>query len=770
MGFLIREAIRACDGKSARTAPRWGRRFALSFCFLLLAFCAAITPRPARAADPAEAALPPYTIAVFTSSRPDSCFDNGDIGAIAALTKQTLAEINRSGSFQGRALSLKFLDDKGSADRALSNMRDALADPMIVSMIGLSNSARAKAVFDRHGKDISASGIPFLSNISVAALFKDAPNVFSTQVSQDEERVPVMVEFIRTMGYERIAFVGLSDNIVSKALSDGLKKGLGSGALVADLALRPTERLLEKADIEMAVSELSSKSPDLIVLGIGATRGKDLLAALSAARVTPALFISGRIESLDEAAVGKYPNPIYQLAWNRLPDADNDRLRRLISRDPEESWIFEGRKNPEAKGWATGECKARPDAKAADPFDSANQRAIGIGTQYADMVSLTASTLRSVPLGADLPSIRRHIVKKIGNSYAAGRGVFKNGFDGWSFHADSRTAARTPFVVIKPQTIDFTQLAPIQFVRLKDGALRQVNTLYLDVDLIRANRIEDSEKTFFAEFYLSLRTNSASGIEEIDFTNAVLDPRTNGRQLTIETLHDGGINAAYPAAMKIYKVTGRFTFEPELTRYPFDTQRFAIELQPKRADRPFVVQPPPPSLRDQSVATDGWTLKSQFVGYGEDVVPLLDAYTHEPSVVPFYKASFVWMMKRQTTDYLFRVVIPLGFILVVAYFSYFISTAHFEAIVTIQVTALLSAVALYLSLPKLDADDATLSDRLFVFNYMMVSLMIAISVLRVNGFVKGSQPAKALLGVLHVVGMPLMVGSMMYFVSRILEQ
>ena len=57
-------------------------------------------------------------------------------------------------------------------------------------------------------------------------------------------------------------------------------------------------------------------------------------------------------------------------------------------------------------------------------------------------------------------------------------------------------------------------------------------------------------------------------------------------------------------------------------------------------------------------------------------------------------------MKRQTTDYFLRVVVPLGFILIVAYLSIFIPRAHFEAIVTIQVTALLSAVALYLALPK----------------------------------------------------------------------
>ena len=74
----------------------------------------------------------------------------------------------------------------------------------------------------------------------------------------------------------------------------------------------------------------------------------------------------------------------------------------------------------------------------------------------------------------------------------------------------------------------------------------------------------------------------------------------------------------------------------------------------------------------------------------------VDAQTLEPSVVPFYKASFVWLMSRQTTDYFLRVVVPLGFHSDHRLHVDLHRRAHFEAIVTIQVTALLSAVALYL--------------------------------------------------------------------------
>jgi hypothetical protein len=287
--------------------------------------------------------------------------------------------------------------------------------------------------------------------------------------------------------------------------------------------------------------------------------------------------------------------------------------------------------------------------------------------------------------------------------------------------------------------------------------LRPVNTLYLDIDMIRAFRIDDNEKSFFAEFYVAMHDDGkGTSIENIDFSNAFLDPRTNDRQLTARVLNAGGKGGAYPDDVKIYHVSGRFMFDPEFANYPFDTQRFSIDIRPKRDDAPFIVQPPPASLRDGAVATDNWVPIEQYVGFDEDFVPTTDAKSHEQSIVPFYKASFVWLMARETTDYYLRVVVPLAFILLVAYLSVFIPRGHFEAIVTIQITALLSAVALYLALPQVDADTATLSDRIFLFIYMAVSIMIAISIVRVNTFIAHRAWLRGTLGMIHVVGIPVL--------------
>jgi hypothetical protein len=392
--------------------------------------------------------------------------------------------------------------------------------------------------------------------------------------------------------------------------------------------------------------------------------------------------------------------------------------------------------------------------------------AIGRGTQFADMVALVAEALKSADAKADVKGLRAHVLKQLNTTYVAGRGTFRGSFENWSFRPGSRAADRTPFIIMRPNGLGASQLAPQQFLRLRTDTLRKIDTLYLDIDLIRTYRVDDNDKSFFADFYLSMRGNNAS-IKNIEFSNGALDPKTNERQVTIRTLHEAGPSEVYPPEMNIFLVSGKFTFEPRLADYPFDSQRFAINIQPKSGEAPFIVQPPPHSLRDKAVDTDGWVPREQYVGYEEDFIPTIDAWTFRQSVVPFYKASFVWQMQRQTTDYYLRVVVPLAFILAVAYMSIFIPMSHFEAIVTIQVTALLSAVALYLALPKVDAGDSTtMSDRIFLFTYTGVSVMIVLSILRISRPITQTRWISKLMALVHIVLIPALVAVMALYVYR----
>ncbi len=280
--------------------------------------------------------------------------------------------------------------------------------------------------------------------------------------------------------------------------------------------------------------------------------------------------------------------------------------------------------------------------------------------------------------------------------------------------------------------------------------------------MIRLYSIDNNERSFYADFLLSFRTSDRVGYDDIKFTNAFINPIANGPHLTVEEIYDGGESDAYPESMRIYRISGRFRFNPKFTDYPFDAQKFSIDIQPRSGDKPFIIQPPPYELRDKTLAAVNWekinqNKFSQYVSYTHELVLIIDAFTHQPSVVPFYKTRYVWQMKREATDYYLRVVVPLAFILIVAYMSIFIPQSHLEAIITLQVTALLAAVALYLSLPQVDSDVATVSDRIFVLDYMMVSLMILISILRINVRDPKWHIVNAALVTTHVAAIPIMV-------------
>lgn len=746
------------------------RRVAAILMAVVAVAVGASTPPSVEAADDAEAAQrPPLSVPVFLSSRDDLCYDNGQVAAIKRLAKQAQRRINRNGGVAGRRLQLMFLDDQRDQKTTAANMALALSDPQTLAMIGMSNSTRAKAAFDAAGKDLKKSGIPFISDISVGSLIADYPNVFTTRPSEDEERMPVIAEFVKQMKIARPAFIGLESALASSNFGDALTKLLGTGGMAADHRLHTVgDDILDPGELASAIADLKSKNIDFLFLSVGSSRTKDVLKQLKNANLTPPVFITGRLASLGLDGDAAYPNDIYQLAWDGFPDVDSDRLRKLISESPNpDVWIFEGAKNSAAPGWKSGKCKPRDEDVPLSVVGDDNMRALSVGTQYADMVGLIAEAARGKNAATSIPELRSLIIQRLQSAYALGRGTFQGQFDNWSFQPSSRAAARTPMILMLPRGLGHTQLAPVQFTHLRNNKMQRIDTLYADIDLIRTEHIDDNEKTFLADFYLSMNDRGGASIDQIEFANAYLEPGSNDRQITVRPIHDGGKSEAFPDHMKIYRISGKFLYEPQLLDYPFDTQRFSIDIQPKHGNAPFIVQPPPQNLRDRIVSVDGWVPKDQYVGYDEDFVRTVDAQTLEPSVVPFYKANFVWLMKRQTTDYFLRVVVPLGFILMIAYLSIFISTHHFEAIVTIQVTALLSAVALYLALPKLDANVETLSDRMFLFSYLMLSVIIAITIARVNKWVEPIGWLRKLLSLLHIVGVPLATAAVAFYVYEI---
>ncbi len=732
---------------------------------------------PSAYASPAEAfslGRPPLRITVLTGPRNDFCYSD-HIEAIEKLVRSERDRINKAGGIAGRQIEVQFRNDEGDAKQTVAQVSEALANPQSIALIGLQSSERAKEVFKELGPRLSESGIPWFSSIATSSLFANYPNIFSMRGSQEEESIPVIAEFVKERNFTRPAFIGIKGQPGIEALLKGLEGRKGFPEF-ADKRLIPLpgsdgksgqNANLDPHDIANAIEELKSKDPDLIFLSVGGWRVPAFLKELEKAGITAPLFVSGRLEDIFRPAGVSYSGDVYQITRDELPNLYNNRVRKRLFLERPGLWVFNGRRNQDAFDRVENGCQERGAHAARDVLSPSNLRAIGIGLEFRDTIGMVADVLNSANPAVnsdDIAAIRKTISKGIAASFASGKGVFRGLLEDWSFRPSSRTTVRTPFIITRPKQLETQQLAPVQYVPLKDDKLRRIPTIYLEIALIRLYRIDDTEKTFSADFYLSMSDENNPNVDAIEFANAFLDYKTNHKQITIQPLHDGGESNTYPSHMKIYMVSGKFMLEPNYKNYPFDVQRFTIDLQPRQGEFPFIVQPLTKELRDRAFDADGWEAKDSYVSYEHDYIPVVDTKQLQPSVVPFYKNSFVWILKRSATDFYLRVVVPLFFIAIVAYLAIFIPGSHFEAIVTIQVTALLSAVALYITTPKIDSDTASLSDKIFLFNYMVFSLMIGISILRVNKFVDLTLHLKRALAILHIAFIPFCLLLMSFYV------
>lgn len=681
-------------------------------------------------AQASAAQFEPLKIAIHLSSDGNRCYAPGLVDAVHYFTGRLVDEVNRDGGIAGRKVMLTYFDDYESSEKTVENVRAAISDSATIAMVGLPSSTRGRAVFDALGGELKTSAMPFITEMSLDNIFSDWPSVF-TMASSVRNELEVVQKSIVAGGYLRPAFVGVDNDLYSFALEDGMAAIPQGPPLVARLRVPVRDYRLAPDEVAQAATKIAASNPDIIVLSIHSGPSADLLKALGTLGVrAPVIVLLGRIALISDAlGPGAYAGPLSQIAREGVPNVYSERLRRRIWRSPDQKWVFHDRIQPETPGWKDGTCK-ESEAALRELYDAGNSRAVGRGTQYRDNLKLIVETAQNLPKGLSVPELREQIGAKL-RSFVEGRHVLKGLWRDLAF-TTSRTAADDTLLLTKEASEAGIVLSPVQYQRI-NGELLESHTLYTSIDLVSLSHIDTNDQSFDAEFYLSIKSaGNELGIDDIDFTNAYRSQALGGKLLSVREIHGGDERASFPPGVKLYKISGKFLFEPELGRYPFDTQRFSISFQPKSTAKPFLVQPPAERQRITDLSVDGWQVLEQYVGADQDIIPTIGRSLSERRIVPFYKFNATWIAERISIDYYTRVVIPLGFILLVTYFSVFLPHARFESLMGIQVTALLSSIALYLALPKVDTDQATLSDKIFMITYAAVSMMIGLSILKDN--------------------------------------
>ncbi|MFY0612686.1 MAG: ABC transporter substrate-binding protein [Hyphomicrobiaceae bacterium] len=708
----------------------------------------AVTPAGAR--DSTD----PVHVAVIASSDQNRCFAPGVTAAIRHFTQLKAAELNARGGLAGRRIVTTYHDHFRDVKLLQKQIQKISKDPDLVAIIGISSSSRGATVVEK----IARTGVPLISDMSRGDLFAPYPNVFSMAPAVADEIGAIRI-FLKRSSYKKPFFIGLQGDKYAEQFADELIGGIDSPS--AFWIGRQADGEIDESGTDRAIDTLVAQDADIIYLGIHSGPGGRFLRRLRERGLgRPVFVVLGRIgRMLNVLAPEPYKADMYELGREQVPHVYNERLQQRIWSEPHARWIFE---NKRAAGAPRRCAKLDDPDPITDVRMPANRRAIGRGAQYADILALVAHAAGNDASG-DVTALRQRIIDGLGRLQPTQR-IYRGLWQDWSF-TEGRSGAEDILILHKPAISSDVSLAPMQYRRGRQSTIA-VPVIYTGIDVTRIFRVDSNEKTFHAEFYLSLRNQQNIDITDLEFTNAFRSPLSNEPVISYRTIEgdekarradDPSTIDPIGSALRLYKVTGKFYFAPDLRKFPFDRQRLSISIQPTNTARPFLIQPPPPGLRKTAIDIDNWKLESQYVGLDRDIITVIGEQASSQYLIPLTTFNFTWTVKRLATDHYLQVMVPLFIILLVTWLSTFIPAQRLESVVAIQVTALLSSIALYLAVPKVDFEHATVSDIIFVITYLAISVMLGMSILRTNLAAWKFRRSALVLGYVQVMVMPAML-------------
>ncbi len=617
-----------------------------------------------------------------------------DLEVVKFTIGKKLEQINEQGGLNGRELRVKYLDDKGNPEIARHVVAETMHDRHLIGYVGCWSSTRSKAIAELLGPE----RIPFIGGYALTALFADYPTLYTAERSIQD----VLAIFGELVGrYGRPAFVGKADDLYSMAILDKMKEVAAheGDVQVVHEQWFASSHTYSAADYDSLSQALSDASADFLVLSFESSTTSQIVQQLRRAGITIPIFTAlGDLGFVASHSNGLHAGELYDLNVIGIPGTFNHRLQEQIP-------VF------------------RREIKHGETLELQ----LSFGARLADSIGILAEAAKAEAAKDPTIPIRERINYGMAQ-YVGGQRIYRGWFYDWYFTPD-RAIAGDVLMAWKPPNVTYHMLAPLQYMYASD-TLRQVPVLYTHMDLVEINRISDTEGTFYATFYLEVATAGHFSVQQLDFTNAARSETSHGYLLDIKTVRQHSVQGDPPLHSHLYKISGKFVFEPDLRKYPFDQQRFPISFHPSSALNPFLVQPSHPASRDTLFEARGWNYRGHYVGFDHDIISSGSIFEPTRQTIPYYKFNYTFVLSRARIDFFLKVLTPLLVILTITYFSVYIPLHRFETLEAIQVTSLLASIALYFSAYKPEMEHATISDKIFIFTYIMITSLIGTSILQ----------------------------------------
>ena len=612
---------------------------------------------------------------------------DNDMQVVQTVISEQLNKINQEGGVRGKKLRVRYLDDEGSPDKARELVEESIKDEHLIAYIGCWSSVRTFAFAPL----LKEHQVPLLGGYAMTPLFEDNPSMFTSEASINEV-YEVLAQLLDKKS-TRVAFIGKSGDLYSEELLNRYKarKGRGRAAKLVLEKWYASDHVYTKQEWADLVKELNAEA-DFLVLSFEAATTQKLVQQLRRSGVDIPVFIAlAEIGHVIDLAEGKDLGELYDLTVSGIPGALNLGLREMIE-------------------------------SLRRKMGRVYEHQVAFSARYADAVALIAATAEDFPK----KDVRQSIVDGL-QLYVGGNRSYPGSFTDWYFNPD-RSLATDMLVAWKKPDLPQAVLAPSQLI-YSNSTVKEVPVYYTHLNMTEISQVNDTEGTFYASFYLEISSFRPIHIEHFDFTNASRSGSDHAPMLEITTLREQADEVKH-YYNTLYKVSGKFYFEPDLRNYPFDQQKFPISFQPRSTLNQFLIQPSEVFYRDSLLDVRGWKYRGQFVGYDHEAIYSVEPYDVERYLVQFYRFNYTYLLSRTQVDFFLKVLTPLLVILVITYFSVYIPLNKFETLEAIQVTSLLASIALYFSSYKPQMESATVSDKVFIFTYLMITSLIGTSILQ----------------------------------------
>ncbi len=254
-------------------------------------------------------------------------------------------------------------------------------------------------------------------------------------------------------------------------------------------------------------------------------------------------------------------------------------------------------------------------------------------------------------------------------------------------------------------------LHPTQFSTV-NGKIRQFNTVYNYIDVLRITNIDIKEKTWTAEFYLDLVSQTDDPLDQVIFNNL---SSTNDKFSSKEIWRrkdDDDYNTVR------YYIVANFDFLAIADNYPFDWQSVYISMTLKDNSK-HILQPIPLELIDDEFDINEWHIENAFSGIKYKKNFLYKDTDLKKTVTVSSENRLGWTLRRKNTATLFKIGIPMFFLTFLVYYSVFLGFDKSGESIGILTTTFLSAIALYFSVEKPEPKKLTIIDIIFIWFYIV---------------------------------------------------